>query len=131
MCSKPLKNHEATLFYLEYEDGSRWTACCAHCGVVFEYKMRNEGKTTLSNATTFDYRTGKKTDALQSYYLKESDEIPCCVPSIIAFETQEGAEEFRKTHGGRLYGFDELVALPIEQLMVPEKLKIMKEKGVL
>ena len=131
MCSKPLKNHESTLYYLEYEDGSKWTGCCAHCGVVFEYKMRKKGKSKLFRAKTFDYRTHRVIDGFASFYLKDSDEIPCCVPTILAFETKEEVDSFQEAHGGRIYTFEEMQNLPIEQLMAPEKLKMMKEKGVL
>lgn len=131
MCSKPLTGHERTLYYLTYEDGTRRTACCAHCGIVFEKKMRARGESELKRAWTFDYSTGKGIDGRLAFYAKDSDVIPCCVPSIIAFGTRERAEGFQKEHGGKLYSYEEVINLPIEELMAPEKLKAMREKGEL
>jgi hypothetical protein len=93
--------------------------------------MRKQGQTKLVEAKTFDYRTQKGINGLTAYYLKDSDEIPCCVPTVLAFETREEAEEFQTDHSGTVFTFEEALNLPIEELMKPEKLKMMREKGIL
>lgn len=131
MCSKPLAGHEKTLFFSEYQDGKKYTACCAHCGVVFEKKMRVKGLGKLKSAWTYDFINGEKIDGLQAWYVKDSKVIPCCLPTIIAFATREDAETFQRTNGGKVYSFEEVVNLSFEELMIQKKLKMMREKGVL
>ena len=117
MCSKPLASHAATLYHLELAGSKEVTTCCAHCGVGCQMKMRNMEGDDLVSVRTLDYLTAKPINAAAANYLLGSDEIPCCVPTVICFEEQSSVEQFQIKCGGEVYSFEEILKLPMGKLM--------------
>ncbi len=117
MCSKPLASHGATLYHLEFTGGKEVTVCCAHCGVGCQMRMRNMEGDELESVRTLDYLTEKSINGAAAYYLVGSEEIPCCVPTVICFEEQSSAERFQREQGGKVYSLEEILRLPMEKLM--------------
>ena len=117
MCSKPLASHAVTLYHIEFTTGKEVTTCCAHCGVGCQKKMADSEGDEVESTRTLDYVTGRPIDGAVSYYLLGSDEVPCCVPTVICCENQASAERFQEEHGGEVYSFEETMKLPMAKLM--------------
>jgi len=109
MCSRAVKAQ--TVHILKLKENEVKLCCCSHCGLMLSKKIKDKVK--LSYAT--DYETGEFVKAEEAYYVKDSDLIPCCVPSILAFATEEKAIAFQKENKGKVLTFEDIMAEPLHK----------------
>jgi len=113
-------------FRITLENGKSVETCCPRCGLHFIKESRESS--FLIQAT--DYAGGKWMDANSATYVSGSDVSHCaagevkhdaqgccyfkgfdrCMPSVIAFQSQDDARNFAKEHGGTVVAFDQLAA---------------------
>jgi len=113
-------------FRVTLADGKTVSACCPRCGLQY-LRSSNQQARAL---TATDFSTGQWIDATKAVYVSGSDVSHCamnetrrdaygccyfkgydrCEPSLIAFASKEQAESFLKQHGGKLLGYDNLLA---------------------
>ena len=119
--------HPAWAFTITFNDGRKQRFCCAKCGIV---TMLNQ-RPTVRSGTATDFWTGKILPAENAFYLWGSDAEHCavpqksdwtdsqpmqltwdrCIPSLVAFKTRHGAEQFQSQHGGRVVSYPESLTL--------------------
>jgi len=120
VCQRPL--HAETFYQVRLKDGRTETVCCPRCGLRFQ-----EGRDDVAATRVADFASGKLLEARDALYVEGSKQRLCCspdvarrdpaggqvvltwdrcLPSLVAFEKREDAEEFRKREGGvlRTYG---------------------------
>lgn len=97
-CRRPV--NPRLVFHIQASEGSRRTACCAHCGLLALSRLND-----THQAMTADFLYGALLNAAQAWYVLESDVAPCCRPSALAFDAQSDAERFAAAFGGRVYAF--------------------------
>lgn len=115
MCSRGVKAQ--TIHLLKLNNNEVKLTCCSHCGLMFEKKLgkKKKAKEQVKLAYATDYETGEFVKAEKAYYVKDSNVIPCCVPSILAFATRERAETFQRENKGKLLTFEEIMAGPLHK----------------
>jgi hypothetical protein len=121
-----------TAYRLDTSDGPI-KACCPSCAM--HYTLHNPDAVRKSWAT--DFNSGQRIPASSAYYDEGGDVQYCtarhppvergsegvamrvydrCLPTLVAFETRDAAEVYRKQHGGRVLSYDEsLMTLRAEQ----------------
>jgi DeoR/GlpR family transcriptional regulator of sugar metabolism len=104
MCNKPVASR--TIFILQFENGEKKYACCAHCGLMMQSES-NKVKQSL----TADYLYGHIVSANLAYFIMGSELNICCVPSILSFGSLQDAEEFQKGFGGKLLSMEKATKL--------------------
>ena len=133
VCHRPM--HEATYYEVHLEGGETKALCCPRCGLRFQQEREDD-----VSAEVADYATKKILDASDAYFVEDSEVHVCshsrvredrsgtqyqvawdrCLPSLVAFESRDVAEDFRKTRGGVIKTYDELVA---EIALAPELIR--------
>ncbi|OVE76962.1 hypothetical protein BVX98_03925 [bacterium F11] len=114
----------ALKFGLTTKFGIPTRTCCPRCAIQY---MKTHPGTKASFAT--DFKTGKKVDISKVTFVDGSDVRIChrheaiqdeirgnsaftkwdrCLPSLIAFESEEDALSFQKDHGGKIQTMEEL-----------------------
>jgi hypothetical protein len=115
----------ALAFRIEYADGGSQETCCPRCG---SHAVAEAGERHVARLLARDFATGHIIDARTARYVEGSDLEHCaaaresrsasdccrvleydrCLPSLVAFATDEQAAGFLKQHGGRLRRFEDL-----------------------
>ena len=122
VCHRPM--HAETYYEVHLEDGETRALCCPRCGLRFQAERDD-----VAYAAVADYATKDVIDAADAYFVEDSEVHACshslvqedrtgtqyqvawdrCLPSLVAFESRETAEDFRNSHGGTIKTYDELV----------------------
>ncbi len=122
-CGRPL--HQETLYKVHLRDGEVRQACCPRCGLYFQ-----QGRDDVVRLEVADFRTSKLMDATQAFYVEDSSVNMCyldapvhrhiegtestlawgrCMPGLLAFESREAAEDFRREKGGLIKTYEILI----------------------
>ncbi len=122
-CGRPL--HQETLYRIHLRDGEVRHSCCPRCGLNFQ-----QGRDDVVAVEVADFRTSKLLDATQAIYVEDSSVNMCyldspvhrhiegiestlawdrCMPGLLAFESREDAEEFRREKGGSIRTYNQLL----------------------
>ena len=100
-------------------DGEKVGACCPRCALHYEEEPGNRAR----GITVTDYSSGTGLSLERAFLVEGSDETPCvhhptvmddthvpmqacydrCMPSLIAFGSDNPARAFMSEHGGTLY----------------------------
>jgi len=123
LCGRPL--HQETLYKIHLRDGEVRQACCPRCGLHFQ-----QGRDDIMLVEVADFRTSKLLDATQALYVEDSSVNMCyldelllrdaegmrptlawdrCLPGLLAFQSRDDAEEFRREKGGVIKTYDQLL----------------------
>jgi hypothetical protein len=124
VCERSL--HHGVNYRLEMADGTSETACCPRCGMHHQV----ERPESVTKAWATDLPTGESIAAESAYYIEGGDVEYCtmhegrvqrepqgvavrafdrCLPTLIAFRTQQGAEAYRGQHGGEVLTYQQAV----------------------
>jgi hypothetical protein len=110
-------------------DGKVLYACCARCPLTLA--VRTHRRVEILEVT--DYATGKRLRARDAFFVDGSRMEMCsgphvkfdqyrtpymrlfdrCSPSLLAFGSEENAQDFINTYGGRLQKLDDLIKHPL------------------
>ncbi len=122
-CHRPM--HAETQFQVRLEGGETRALCCSRCGMRFQLERGD-----AVGAEVADYATKTLIDAHSVYFIKDSSVSLCthsppvredrtgsqfqvtwdrCLPSLVAFQSQELADAFRKQNGGLVKTYEELL----------------------
>ena len=121
MCGR--LNRTAMRFKVLLEDGTTKEACCPRCGLHFQ-----KGREDIVRMEAADFSTGDRIDARSAVYLESSSVHLCCavsadrdrsgeqyqlawdrcMPSLLAFKTQEKAAALGRTRGGQVRTWAEI-----------------------
>jgi hypothetical protein len=113
-------------FRVTLDTGKTVETCCPRCGLHYVEEAKQSAR--LMQAT--DYITGKWLDAKLATFVSGSDVSHCaskevrrdaqgcclvkgydrCLPSLIAFQSQDEASKFLKEHGGAMVSFEKIAA---------------------
>ncbi len=114
--------HAGVTYRLELKGGTREDACCPRCGMHYRIQRPN----AVEKAWATDLSTGQFIAAEAAYYVEGGDIEYCtmhstpvqrepqsvavrdydrCLPSLVAFKTQQEAETYQKQHGGQVFEF--------------------------
>jgi hypothetical protein len=104
MCNKPVRDR--TIFILQFENGEKKYACCAHCGLMLQRET-----TKVKLCLTADYLHGHIVSASLAHYILGCELNICCVPSILSFGSLQDAEKFQKGFGGKLLNMEKAIKL--------------------
>ncbi len=124
--------HTEISFRIARPDGSVKAVCCPRCGLGAV--IQNGGRALEA----VDFTSRKPIRATEAIYLEGSDIMECCsttgfrseegpylemdydrcMPSLLAFARREDAETVRKTHGGKIIGFEEAMQSVAHQLKI-------------
>ena len=123
VCQRPL--HKETYYRIQLADGETEDVCCPRCGLRFQRDRKDVASTEVA-----DYFGGRRLDAEKALYVEGSALHLCCgepaprrdatggqfvltwdrcLPSLVAFETREEAEGFRRQNGGAVKTYAELL----------------------
>lgn len=92
-----------------YADGSSTGTCSVHCAAV---EVRQNPTRKLTTLRVADYQTRALIDARSAVWVIGGDKGGVMTElAKWAFATHAEAESFRKLHGGKLAGFDEVWAM--------------------
>ena len=107
LCGMWIDQYMHTRHVLTVEDGTRISFCSFTCAA--KYLKRHE--TEVTELQVADYLTAELVDAEDAFYLLGSDAPPVMSnTSIIAFASIEAADNFQKSHGGKIMAFTEVLA---------------------
>lgn len=116
ICRRPM--HRATSNLVTLDDGTEVELCCPRCGLHFQ-----EGRTDVVSSRVTNFLTGERIAAQDATYVVGSSVHPCCsedeiladrsgieyertwdrcLPSVIAFASEEDAGSFQAQHGGEI-----------------------------
>lgn len=98
MCGKRVPRR--TAWVGTQKDGSRWQACCSHCGLL--YLNHLEGAQLLLAA---DFLYGQMVNVYQAMFVLDSEITLCCVPSVLCFASAHDAECYCRGFGGAALDF--------------------------
>ena len=122
VCSRPVP--QQTAYRMETARGTTIHACCPRCAM--HDMVDHPGTVRRAWATDFD--SGRMISAEAAYYDEGGDAQYCtrghermerepegvrervydrCLPTLVAFATRDGAEAYRRQHGGRVLTYDE------------------------
>lgn len=100
-----MRVQQRTLMTIQLQDGAQLQACCPHCGILL---LQRHADVAVALARDFLY--GRITNALQAYYVVESDVQLCCLPSTICFASRTDAERFQRGFGGQVMTYSDVLA---------------------
>jgi hypothetical protein len=104
LCGKEINPKSAGRIKLKF--GKELNTCCSFCTASIKKRIGQE----QFEAVTVSYSTGEKIDFKKAVFVIESDETPCCTPSVLAFVSKEEAEEFVSRKNGRIVTVTEVIA---------------------
>lgn len=96
LCHKQPRRQTQVL--LHAADGSRYTACCPHCGLM----QLAHPAAHIDAMMVTGFLHGRTLTAPAAWYLLHPDVAICCTPTILAFERREDAARFQMGFGGQL-----------------------------
>jgi hypothetical protein len=122
VCQRPI--HAEARAVIE-SGGKREAVCCVRCGLFLQRQQHIQVR--LVEIT--DYKSGRPLRPEDAYYVEGSRVVMCgrhepvldetkhafnrvfdrCVPSILAFASQQDAEAFAGTHGGAVLRLPQIV----------------------
>lgn len=102
MCNKLSSGR--TVFIVQFENGDKKRACCAHCGLMIQSVSKK-----VKQSFTADYLYGHIVNANQAVYLVGSELNICCLPSILSFGSKQDAEKFQKGFGGAILDMNQSI----------------------
>ena len=123
-CHRTMRDE--THYQIAHTDGTLSELCCPRCGLRHQATLTDVAKSEVA-----DYHTGRMFAAKEAFFVEGSDVHACdhhqlvqedrsgsqyaltwdrCLPSLVAFVSEEQARKFREDHGGQLRHYDELVA---------------------
>ena len=123
LCGRPL--HQETLYRIHLRDGEVTQACCPRCGLHFQ-----QGRDDIVALEVADFRTNELLDATLALYVEDSSVNMCyldtpvhrhiegvesrlvwdrCLPGLLAFQSREDAEEFKREKGGLIKTYEQLL----------------------
>ncbi|PLT31147.1 DeoR family transcriptional regulator [Peribacillus deserti] len=81
--------------------------CCPHCGLLHYADIKSE----VSQIICRDFLKNTTISARMAYFLFDADfELNCCLPQVIAFESEKHAKQFQKGFGGTIFRFEAAVS---------------------
>jgi hypothetical protein len=119
VCNRVL--HAGVTYRLELASGTE-NACCPRCGL--HYQIEHPGAVKKAWATDLD--SGEFIPAEAAFYVEGGDIVYCavhsaalerqpqgvsvrefdrCLPTLVAFRTQQEAETYQHQHGGRVLNY--------------------------
>ena len=122
VCQRGL--HAGLVYRLEMMNGTSEEACCPRCGMHFALSHPS----TVRQAWATDFASGERILAQSAYYVEGGDEEFCalhakpvergpqgvsvlaydrCLPTLVAFRAEQGAEAYRRQHGGHIVTYDQ------------------------
>jgi hypothetical protein len=122
VCQRGL--HTGLVYRLGLTNGRIEEVCCPRCGMHFV--LNHPG--TVRQAWATDFASGERVAAQTAYYVEGGDEEFCalhtkpaergpqgvsilaydrCLPTLVAFRAEQGAEAFRREHGGHIVTYDQ------------------------
>ena len=122
VCQRGL--HAGLVYRLEMMNGTSDEACCPRCGMHFA--LNHPG--TVRRAWATDFTSSERILAQSGYYVEGGDEEFCalhakplergpqgvsvlaydrCLPTLVAFRAEQGAEAYRRQHGGHIVTYDQ------------------------
>ena len=125
VCERGL--HAGLVYRLELMNGAVEEACCPRCGMHFA--LSHPG--TVRQAWATDFTSGVHIAAPAAYYVEGGDEEFCalhakplerapqgisvlaydrCLPTLVAFGAEQGAEAYRRQHGGHVVTYDQALS---------------------
>ena len=104
LCGKPINAKTAGRLTLEV--GKELNTCCGLCTAGIKKRIGQQH----FDAVTVCYATGEKIDFKEAFFVVESDETPCCTPSVLAFVSMKEAETFVSSKNGRVITYKEALA---------------------
>ena len=122
ICSRHL--HEEITYKIYLSGGEVLEACCPRCGLRFE-----RSNDDVVSAQVADFTTGEFVPAEEAFYVEGSLVELCahdlaqrdgmgvlyrlvwdrCLPSLLAFETRQQAELFRRQNGGEIKTYSHVI----------------------
>jgi hypothetical protein len=90
-----------TITTVNLSDGKSLDYCCPHCAAM-ALGMLDLSQRAVSSISLSDYNTRERIDSEKAACVMESDVVPCCAPSVLAFSSDGAAAKFQKAHGGTL-----------------------------
>lgn len=78
-------------------------ACCEHCGFILHQRYEQVNV----SAICYDFITKKPINPFEAFFVVDSEAIPCCNPSVIAFYNKNDAIKFVNGFGGKVLNFIE------------------------
>ncbi|MCS7084037.1 MAG: DeoR family transcriptional regulator [Aquificaceae bacterium] len=118
-CSKAIDKRLEVV--LRLVSGKVLRACCPHC--AFMLIKRLEGSEILS-CMTWDFVRLNPINFFSARYVINSEAIPCCTPSVIAFFSEQDAFKFQKGFGGQVMGFEEALSEVPRLMTIPVKVNL-------
>lgn len=100
MCAQPVKPR--LHFSITSSNGQTMLACCAHCGLLL-LNMTSD----IASVLLKDFLYGRIINARQAQFLIGSRVAPCCEPGVLAFSSQEDAQDFQRAFGGIVMDFEQ------------------------
>ncbi|MCS7204374.1 MAG: DeoR family transcriptional regulator [Leptospiraceae bacterium] len=76
-------------------------ACCEHCGLILHQKYEQKNVAAIC----YDFIKRQPINSYEANFVVDSLAVPCCSPSVIAFNNKEDAERFTKGFGGKVLNF--------------------------
>jgi DNA-binding Lrp family transcriptional regulator len=106
-CEMPVSARTAFIIQTEHE---QQTACCPHCGFLLLDDLAQ-----VSSILVRDFIYGRMINALQVTFLLESAISLCCMPSALAFASDDDARRFQRGFDGWIATFDEARQFLLQQ----------------
>jgi len=107
VCGMWIDQYMHTRHVLTGADGSRLSFCSFTCAAKYIKKHGSD----VNQLQAADYLTAELVDAKDAFYLVGSDAPPVMsYTSIIVFADIEKANDFMKSHGGKIMTFAEIFA---------------------
>lgn len=104
-CTKPSPG--LTICAVRCSDGREWKTCCVRCALRL-IKERFPAAEPGVSATARDITTGRSIDLKAAFFVVGGDQVICCYPPAIPFDSPESARDYQQKHGGMIYGWEEL-----------------------
>ncbi|MEN3033445.1 MAG: DeoR family transcriptional regulator [Aquificaceae bacterium] len=99
---------------LRLSSGKVLRACCPHCAFMLIARI---DRSEIVSCMTRDFVRLNPINFFSATHLINSEAVPCCVPSAIAFASKEDAKKFQKGFGGELLDFNDAL-LEVQKLML-------------
>lgn len=110
-CYKP--NNPKMVYRFILSDDRIETACCAHCGLLRHYQIKED----VLQAICHDFFFHTTISAHLAWFVMDTSlNISCCKPQVLTFEDREHAEKFIRGFGGEIYSLEEAMTVIREKM---------------